>query len=106
MPACSTPPNRAPRDVIDRLIDTVAWAKTCMLICAATEPGSAARAAELAKLREAVVEPRRVVDEVLGSGKVLPDAVLVELRTCEMAIPKLEAGAILRRPTPVKESAP
>ena len=32
MTACSSPPNKAPREVIDRLIDAVAWAKTCMLI--------------------------------------------------------------------------
>jgi hypothetical protein len=95
-PACSAPPNRAPRDVIDRLIDAVAWAKTCMLICAATKPGSAERGDELKRLREAVVEPRRVVDEVLGQNQALPDVVLVELRTCELAIPKLEAGAVLR----------
>jgi len=96
-PACSTPPNRAPIDVIDRLINAVAWAQTCMLICAATKPGSPERDAELKKLREAVVEPRRVVDEVLGRGQALPDAVLVELRVCEIAIPKLEAGAVLRQ---------
>lgn len=104
MPACSTPPNLAPRDVVDRLIDTVAWAKTCMLICAATKPGSPERADELAKLREAVIEPRRVINEVLGSGQVLSDAVRIALCTCELAIPKLEAGAVLRQPRTTKEA--
>jgi hypothetical protein len=101
MPACSSPPNRPPREVLDRLIDEVAWAKTCMLIAAATPPGSPERIAEMAKLRTAIVEPRRIVDEILGKAQALPRVVLVELRTCELAIPKLEAGAVLRR-----ESAP
>lgn len=96
MPACESPPSRPPREVIDRLIEMVAWAKTCMLICAATKPGSPERADELKKLREAIVEPRRAVDEVRGRGQNLPHDVLVALRVCELAIPKLEAGAILR----------
>ena len=100
MPACASPPNRPPREVLDRLIDAVAWAKTCLLVTAATAPGSPARAHELEKLRQAVVEPRRVVDEILGNAQALPRAVLVELRTCELALPKLEAGAVLRRETP------
>lgn len=97
MPACSDPPNRPPADLIDRLIDEVAWAKTCLLITAATPPGSSERAAELEKLRAAVVKPRQVIDEVLGKAQALPREVLIELRTCELAIPKLEAGAILRQ---------
>jgi hypothetical protein len=105
MPACSDPPNRPTREVIDRLIDEVAWAKTCMLICAATRPGSPERADELEKLREAVVEPRRIVDEILGKAQVLPRAVIVELRVCELAIPKLEADAVLRQP-PTPGAAP
>jgi hypothetical protein len=102
MPACSDPPNRAPRNVLDRLIDAVAWAKTCMLITAATAPKSPERAEELAKLRQAVEDSRRDVDAILSKGQVLPDAVLVELRVCELAIPKLEAGAILRQPETAK----
>ena len=98
MPACSAPPNRPPRDVIDRLIDDVAWAKTCMLITAATSPKSPEREREMEKLRKAVIEPRRIVDEIFGKEQSLPHAILVELRTCELAIPKLEAGAILRQP--------
>jgi hypothetical protein len=90
MPACSSPPNRPPREVIDRLIDTVAWAKTCMLIAAATAPKSPDREREMEKLREAVVEPRRVVDDVFNRGQSLPRDLIVELRTCELAIPKLE----------------
>lgn len=105
MPACSDPPNRPPRELIDRLIDEVAWAKTCLLICAATRPGSPERTDELKKLREAVVEPRRAIDEVFGKGQSLPRAVLIELRTCELAIPKLEAGAVLRQP-PTPGAAP
>ena len=99
MPACSDPPNRPSRDVIDRLIDAVAWAKTCMLITAATRPGSPERAHELAKLRQAVIDPRRDVDAILDRGQAVPREVLITLRTCELAIPKLEAGAILRQPT-------
>lgn len=98
MPACSSPPNRPPREVIDRLIDTVAWAKTCMLIAAATAPKSAEREREMAKLREAVIEPRRVIDEVFNQGQSVPRDLIIELRTCELAIPKLEAGAVLRQP--------
>lgn len=97
MPACSNPPNRPPREVIDRLIDTVAWAKTCLLICAATRPRSPERHGELKKLREAVIEPRRVVDKILEKTQAVPRELLIELRTCELAIPKLEAGAILRQ---------
>ena len=99
MPACSSPPNRPPREVIDRLIDDVAWAKTCMLIAAATAPKSADRDREMEKLRKAVVEPRRVIDEVFSRGQSLPRDLIVELRTCELAILKLEAGAVLRQPT-------
>ena len=98
MPACSSPPNRPPREVIDRLIDHLAWAKTCMLVAAATTPKSPEREREMEKLRNAVIEPRRVVDEVFNSGQSLPRELIVELRTCELAIPKLEAGAVLRRP--------
>jgi hypothetical protein len=97
MPACSDPPNRPPRAVIDRLIDEVAWAKTCMLITAATRPGSPERTCEMKQLRQAVVEPRRAVDEILGRGQAVPREVLITLRTCELAIPKLEAGAVLRQ---------
>jgi hypothetical protein len=99
MTACSSPPNRPPREVIDRLIDDVAWAKTCMLIAAATALKSADRDREMEKLRKAVVEPRRVIDEVFSRGQSLPRDLIVELRTCELAIPKLEAGAVLRQPT-------
>lgn len=97
MPACASPPNKAPREVIDRLITAVAWAKTCMLVAAATQPGSNAREEELHRLRQAVVDPRRNVDEILSTGQVLPDAILIELRTCELAIPKIEDGAVLRQ---------
>jgi hypothetical protein len=97
MPACSSPPNRPPPELIDRLIDQVAWAKTCLLVAAATRPGSPERADELKNLRAAIVEPRRAVDEVLGKAQALPREILVELRTCELAIPKLEAGAVLRQ---------
>jgi hypothetical protein len=83
--------------MIDQLIDAVAWAKTCMLIAASTLPSSPERTAELDKLRHGVVEPRRVVDEILGLGQTVPRDLLVELRACELAIPKLEAGAVLRQ---------
>ena len=97
MPACSAPPNRPPPELLDRLIEEVAWAKTCLLITAATRPGSPERASEMEKLRAAVIKPRRMVDEILGKAQALPREILVELRTCELAIPKLEAGAILRQ---------
>ena len=97
MTACSNPPNRPPREVIDRLIDGVAWAKTCILVTTATKPASPERESELEKLRTAVVEPRRVIDEVFGKGQSIPRDLLVELRSCELAIPKLEAGAVLRQ---------
>lgn len=108
MPACADPPNRPPPEILDRLIDEVAWAKTCMLICAATRPGSSERADELKKLRAAVIEPRRVVDEVFAKWQAVPRAVIVELRTCALAIPKLEAGAVLRQQTatPTSGDAP
>lgn len=93
------PPGRPPRETLTRLIDLVAWAKTCMLITAATRPGSPERASELQKLREAVIEPRTLVDKVLKNSQALPQALLVDLRTSEMAIPKLEAGAVLRTPS-------
>ena len=97
MTACADPPNPPSREVIDRLIDDVAWAKTCMIITAATAPKSPDREREMEKLRKAVIEPRRVVDEVFSRGQTLPRAVIVELRTCELAIPKLEEGAVLRQ---------
>jgi hypothetical protein len=97
MPACSSAPNRPPAEVLDRLIDEVAWAKTCMIIAAATPPSSVERAREMDKLRAAVIQARKIVDEVLGKAQALPRDVLIALRSCELAIPKLEAGAILRQ---------
>lgn len=76
MPACSSLPNRPPPEVLDRL----------------TKPKSPEREREMEKLRQAIVEPRKNVDEIFSRGQSL-----VELRTCELAIPKLEAGAILRQ---------
>jgi hypothetical protein len=78
------------------LIDLVAWAKTCRLLTAATLPDSPERARALTELRGAVIEPRRLVDEILHIGQALPQALLVDLCASEMAIPKLEPGAILR----------
>jgi hypothetical protein len=89
-------PNFPPREVIDRLIDTVTWAKTCLLICAATRPDSPERVDELKKLRDAVVEPRSLVSKAFSAGQSLPSAILITLRTCELAIPRLEAGAVLQ----------
>jgi hypothetical protein len=100
MPTCPDSPSRPPREELDRLIDLVAWAKTCLLIAAATPPGSPQRDREVAKLKKAVVDPRRVTNEILGRLQELPDAIRVELRVCELAIPKLEAGAILRQSPP------
>ena len=103
---CPDPPSRPPRETLDRLIDLVAWAKTCMLITAATPPGSPERACELQKLREAVIEPRCLIDKVLSNSQALPQALLVDLRTSELAIPKLEAGAVLRTPSARNNTAP
>jgi len=100
MPSCSSPPNRPPPEILDRLVDEVAWAKTCMLIAAATKPGSPERDCEMEKLRAAVISSRRVVDEILGQGWAMPHNVRVALRTCELAIPQLEEGAVLRQQPP------
>jgi len=100
MPACSSPPNRPPPEILDRLIDEVAWAKTCMLIAAATPPRSPERAAQMETLRAAVVVSRRIVDEILGKTQAVPRDLLIELRTCELAIPQLEAGSVLRQSAP------
>jgi hypothetical protein len=97
---CPDPSNRPPRETLGRLIDLVAWAKTCMLITAATSPGSPERLYELEELRKAVGKPRCLADEILGNSQELPQALLVDLRACELAIPKLEAGAVLRSSLP------
>lgn len=94
------PPNRPPREVLARLIDLVAWAKTCLLLAAVTTPGSPERESDVAELRKAIVEPRHLIDEILNKRQELPRAVLVELRMCELAIPRLEAGAVVREPPP------
>jgi hypothetical protein len=93
-------PNRPPPEALSRLIDLVAWAKTCLYITAMTAPSSPERVRELEKLREAVMEPRRLTDEILGSSQALPQVILVDLRVCELAIPKLAAGAVLRSSPP------
>lgn len=93
---CLDPSSSLPRETLSRLIDLTAWAKTCLLLTAVTPPGSFERARELKALQKAVVEPRRLVDKILGSAQKLPEELLVTLRTCELAIPKLEAGAVLR----------
>lgn len=38
MTACTNPPNRPPPDVLERLIEEVAWARTCLLITVAPTP--------------------------------------------------------------------
>lgn len=98
------PPSRPPHETLDRLIDLVAWARTCLLITAATPPGSPGRLCKLEELRKALVEPRHLTDEILGSSRELPQALLVSLRVCELAIPKLEAGAVLRTSLPPKST--
>ena len=40
-----------------------------------------------------------MIDEVFNQGQSLPRELIIELRTCELAIPKLEAGAVLRQST-------
>lgn len=90
-------PDSPPREVIDRLIDLIAEAKTCMLIAAATAPSSPERSPCMEELRRAVLEPRCLIDEILGKSQKLPQALLVTLRTCELSIPRLEAGAVLRQ---------
>lgn len=104
MPACS--PNRPSREILDRLIDAVAWAKTCMIVTAATKPDSPERAQELDKLRAAIVEPRCVVDDVFAQGQSLPRELIIELRTCELAIPQLEQGAVLRQDPSEEKKTP
>lgn len=90
------PQNLPFRETLHRLIDLVAWAKTCMLITAATAPDSPERLCKLQELRSALVEPRRLINEILGNTQEVPQVILVDLRVCELALPKLEAGAILR----------
>ena len=97
------PPNHPPREMIERLIDLVAWAKTCMFIAAATAPRSPERTCEIKKLREAVIEPRDLITKILHSRRELPRPLLVDLRVCELAIPRLEAGAVLRTTLPREE---
>ena len=117
MPA-TDPPSQLPREVLDHLIDLVAEAKTCLLLAAMTPTGSRERALALARLRTAVLEPRsltnqildglrkavanpqHITHEILDSLQGMPQAIIVELRVCEMAISKLEAGAVLRQPSP------
>lgn len=88
----------ADRPTVDEaLVDMIAWAKTCLLIAAATMPGSPERETELANLREAIVEPRRRLDEICGAGGNVAPVLLVELRVCEKGVAALEKGAVLRR---------
>lgn len=96
MPADADSPNHPPREILDRLIDEVAWAKVCKRVAAATVPKSAARERERQQLRIAITAPRRTVDVICGQGQSLPREVLDTLRTCELAIPQLEASAVLR----------
>jgi hypothetical protein len=91
--------------VLARLIDLVAWAKTCLLITAATSPGSPEREREMPKLREALIGPRHLTAGILAKRQEIPDALLVELRVCELAISRLEAGAVLRQ-TPQRGDVP
>lgn len=93
---CPDPLNHPPPETFNHLINLVAWAKTCMLLAAATPPSSPERTRGLEELRRAVNEPRHLTDEILHSSQTLPQALLVDLRTCELAIPRLEAGAVLR----------
>lgn len=76
-----------------KLVDVVAWAKTCLLITAATKPGTPDREREMAQLREATAQARAAVN---AAPAPVPQSLRVEVRVCELAIPKLEAGAILR----------
>jgi hypothetical protein len=96
MPACADPSKRPSHDVVVRLIDTVAWAKTLMITTAGTIPLSDERKSALLTFRQAAVEARRDIDAVLNEGFQLPDQILIEMRVCEMAVPQLEAGAVLR----------
>jgi len=94
------PQNQPTRETLNRLIDLVAWAKTCLLITAATSPGSPERICELQELQKAIVEPRHLTDKILSSSQKLPQALLVNLRACELAIPQLATGAVLRTSLP------
>jgi hypothetical protein len=95
MAACSDLSNRPSPDVIDRLIDTVALASTCLTVAVATRPHSPERERGLTKLREAITVPRQIVDDILAKGQNVPSLPYKELRRCELTLPKLEAGAVL-----------
>lgn len=77
-----------------KLISAVQWAKTCMHDAVRTVPGSLARDYALEKLRGAIAEPRRAVDEILSQGRAVPRCAIIDLRACELAVPKLEAGTV------------
>jgi len=83
--------------MLDRLITAIAEAKTCMLFAAATAPASPARKRAIEELRQAVTAPRQLLDEIFGHKQVIARVLFVELRVCELAIPKLEAGLVLRK---------
>jgi len=97
MPLSSSPPKRDMSADVDRLIAEVAWAKTCLIVSAASAPASPQRTHELEKLRQAIAPARRRGDAILARGQGVPENVLVALRVCELALPELEAGAGLRR---------
>lgn len=92
MTACL--PNRPGRAVVDRLIDAVRNAKSCLAAAEATDIGSPARSRAIAQLRAAVAVPRAVVDTILERGQAVPREAIVDLRACELAIPKLSSGSL------------
>lgn len=80
--------NRPTPEVVDRLFNEVAWAKTCLLVATTALPGPD-RVRKVNKLREALKSPRHVLDEIFGRGQSVPRAVIVDLRRCELALPEL-----------------
>jgi hypothetical protein len=76
---------------ISRIIDAVAWAKTCLIIATQCPAGSVQRRDELRMLAEGALAARTLVDayEVKhGNGK-LSRRIYIELRTCEIGLVKL-----------------
>jgi hypothetical protein len=82
---------------LDRVIDAVAWAKTCFVIAAASRPYPSQLKHELAKLAEAAAAARKLVDEyepmkkekLVDSYSKKHFAILCDLRVSELGLVRL-----------------
>lgn len=87
-------PNRPPQAVADRLIDTARGARRCLDTVRAASVGSLDRMSALSHLRSSVEVLRGAVDRILARGQAIPREVIVELRSCELALPHLNRTAV------------